>query len=181
MTTADRPIRIARITPADLSDYKRLRDQGLTLHPEAFDADVDSERARPPESFVGRLGLADALGGTFLMGAWEQHDLLGVIGVERASLAKLRHTAELSSMMVDPRAKGRGIGTSLLKAAISEARQALGLEQIVLQVNSADKQAVRLYERAGFQPCGVRPHAIKLIDGPGQVRYFDRLTMVLIL
>jgi len=27
----------------------------------------------------------------------------------------------------------------------------------------------------------VVPHAIKLVDGPGQVRYFDKLTMVLIL
>ena len=36
-------------------------------------------------------------------------------------------------------------------------------------------------ERAGFQGCGVVPHAIKLVDGPGQVRYFDKLTMVLIL
>jgi len=25
------------------------------------------------------------------------------------------------------------------------------------------------------------PHAIRLVDGPGQVRYFDKLTMVLVL
>ena len=35
--------------------------------------------------------------------------------------------------------------------------------------------------RAGFQGCGVLPHAIKLIDKTGQARYFDKLTMVLIL
>ena len=78
-------------------------------------------------------------------------------------------------------ATGRGIGGLLLRAVIQEARQAIGLEQITLEVSSANDQAIRLYERAGFQPCGVRPHAIKLIDGPGQVRYFDRLAMVLIL
>ncbi|MEY4765952.1 MAG: hypothetical protein RI907_2625 [Pseudomonadota bacterium] len=181
MPPDERPVRIARISPADLGAYKRLRDEGLALHPEAFDADVDSERARPPESFIGRLGLGDSLGGTFLLGAWDDRELVGLIGVERESLAKLRHTADLNSMMVSPRATGRGIGTLLLKAAIAEARQAIGLEQIILRVSSANNQAVRLYERAGFQPCGVRPHAIKLIDGPGQVRYFDRLTMVLIL
>jgi len=181
MQAADRPIRVARIAPAELGQYKRLRDEGLILHPEAFDADIDSERARPPESFIGRLGLADSLGGTFLLGAWDQAELVGLIGLERESLAKLRHTAELNSMMVSPKATGRGVGSMLLKAAIAEARQAIGLEQIVLQVSSANVQAIRLYERAGFQACGVRPHAIKLIDGPGQVRYFDRLTMVLIL
>jgi ribosomal protein S18 acetylase RimI-like enzyme len=181
MLGAERPVRIARITPAELGDYKRLRDEGLTLHPEAFDADIDSERARPPESFVGRLGLADSLGGTFLLGARDQSGLLGMIGLERQSLSKLRHTAELNSMMVSPKATGRGIGHALLTAAIAEARLAIGLEQITLQVSSANDQAVRLYERAGFQSCGVRPHAIKLTDGPGYVRYFDRLTMVLIL
>ena len=41
--------------------------------------------------------------------------------------------------------------------------------------------AVRLYERAGFKACGVVPHAVRLIDGAGQVRYIDRLTMALIL
>jgi ribosomal protein S18 acetylase RimI-like enzyme len=181
MQGAERPVRIARIAPAELGDYKRLRDEGLALHPEAFDADVESERARPPESFIGRLGLSDTLGGSFLLGAWDQSELIGMIGLERQSLAKLRHTSELNSMMVSPKATGRGVGRALLAAAIAEARQAIGLEQIVLQVSSADDRAVRLYERAGFQSCGVRPHAIKLVDGPGQARYFDRLTMVLIL
>ncbi len=181
MQAAERPVRIARIAPAELGEYKRLRDEGLTLHPEAFDADIESERARPPESFIGRLGLSDTLGGTFLLGAWDQGELVGMIGLERQSLSKLRHTADLNSMMVSPRATGRGVGTLLLKSAIAEARQAIGLEQITLQVSSANGHAVRLYERAGFQACGVRPHAIKLIDGPGQVRYFDRLAMVLIL
>ncbi|MEY2843824.1 MAG: hypothetical protein RI920_1861 [Pseudomonadota bacterium] len=181
MQAAERPVRIARIAPAELGEYKRLRDEGLTLHPEAFDADIESERARPPESFIGRLGLSDTLGGTFLLGAWDQGELVGMIGLERQSLSKLRHTAELNSMMVSPRATGRGVGTLLLKGAIAEARHAIGLEQITLQVSRTNDHVVRLYERVGFQACGVRPHAIKLIDGPGQFRYFDRLAMVLIL
>ena len=181
MVSTDSSVRIARIAPADLSAYKRLRDEGLKLHPDAFDSDIESEQARPPESYIGRLGLYETLGGTFLLGAWEGKDLVGMIGLERQSLHKLRHSAELNSMMVHPNATGKGIGLMLVNAAIAEARRAIGLEQITLRVSTSSESAIRLYERAGFQACGVLPHAIKLVDGPGQVRYFDKLTMVLIL
>ncbi|MBI5925569.1 MAG: GNAT family N-acetyltransferase [Aquabacterium sp.] len=181
MVSNDSSLRIARIAPADLSAYKRLRDEGLKLHPDAFDSDIESEQARPPESYIGRLGLYETLGGTFLLGAWAGKDLVGMIGLERQSLQKLRHSAELNSMMVNPKATGKGIGLMLINAAIAEARRAIGLEQITLRVSTSSESAIRLYERAGFQACGVLPHAIKLVDGPGQIRYFDKLTMVLIL
>lgn len=181
MAGHDTPVRLARIAPADLAAYKRLRDEGLRLHPDAFDADIESERARPPESYLGRIGLNESLGGTFLLGAWVGRDLVGMVGLERQSLQKLRHMAELNSMMVHPGHTGLGIGLQLVNAAIAEARQAIGLEQIALRVSTSSASAIRLYERAGFQACGVLPHAIKLVDGPGQIRYFDKLTMVLIL
>lgn len=181
MVSTDSSVRIARIAPADLSSYKRLRDEGLKLHPDAFDSDIESEQARPPESYIGRLGLYETLGGTFLLGAWDGKDLVGMIGLERQSLQKLRHSAELNSMMVNPKATGKGVGLMLINAAIAEAHKAIGLEQITLRVSTSSESAIRLYERAGFQACGVLPHAIKLVDGPGQVRYFDKLTMVLIL
>ncbi|MBC7701658.1 GNAT family N-acetyltransferase [Aquabacterium sp.] len=173
--------RIARIGPADLNAYKSLRDEGLRLHIDAFDNDIESEHARPPEGYIGRLGLHDTLGGTFLLGAWHGRKLVGTIGLERQSLQKLRHSAELNSMMVSPSHMGEGLGDLLMTACLSEARKAIGLEQITLRVSTSSTAAIRLYERAGFQACGVVPHVIKLIDGPGQVRYFDKLTMVMIL
>lgn len=181
MTEPDLSLRIAPIAPAELSAYKRLRDDGLSLHPDAFDADIESERARPPESYLGRLGLGDSLGGSFLMGAWSTRELIGMVGLERQTQQKLRHSAELNSMMIHPRHTGQGIGLKLLQAAIMEAKIAIGLEQITLRVSTASDSAIRLYERAGFQACGVVPHAIKLVEGPGNVRYFDKLTMILIL
>ena len=61
MVETDTSVRIARIAAADLSAYKNLRDEALRLYPDAFDADLDSERARPPESYLGRLGLGHHL------------------------------------------------------------------------------------------------------------------------
>lgn len=181
MAVTDSPARIAQIAPADLSAYKNLRDEALRLYPDAFDADLESERARPPESYLGRLGLGETLGGSFLIGAWLGSELVGMIGLERQSQQKLRHTAELNSMMVHPRYTGQGVGIRLVEAAIAQARQAIGLEQIMVRVSVSSEAAVRLYERVGFQRCGVLPHAIKLVDGPGQIRYVDKLTMLFVL
>lgn len=181
MVETDTSVRIARIAAADLSAYKNLRDEALRLYPEAFDADLDSERARPPESYLGRLGLGEPLGGSFLMGAWVGAELVGMIGLERQSQQKLRHSAELNSMMVRPSHTGHGVGRMLMEACIAEARKAIGLEQIILRVSTSSSSAIRLYEHAGFKSCGIVPHALRLVDGPGQVRYFDKLTMVLML
>jgi RimJ/RimL family protein N-acetyltransferase len=182
MTRSDDPaLRIARLAPAELSAFKALRDEGLRLHPEAFDADLDSEQSRPPESYIGRLGLSEPLGGTFLLGAWVGASMVGMIGLERQYLPKLRHTAELNSMMVSPAYTGQGIGLRLIEACLVQARQAQGLELITLRVGTANEAAVRLYERAGFKPCGSVPHAVRLVDAMGQVRYADRLTMALLL
>jgi RimJ/RimL family protein N-acetyltransferase len=174
-------VRIARVAAADLGSFKALRDEGLRLHPEAFDADIENEQSRPPESYVGRLGLSEPLGGTFLLGAWVGVEMVGMVGLERQYLPKLRHSAELNSMMIRPTHTGRGIGLRLLEACLESAKRAQGLELITLRVSTANEAAVRLYERAGFRSCGVVPHAVRLLDAMGKPRYADRLTMALLL
>lgn len=174
-------LRLARVSPAELGAFKSLRDEGLRLHPEAFDADIDTEQARPPESYIGRLGLNEPLGGSFLIGAWLNGTMVGMAGMERNSLPKLRHSAELNSMMVRPTHGGRGIGLALVEECLAQARRASGLELITLRVSTANQAAVRLYERAGFKHCGVVPRAVRLIDAYGKPVYIDRLTMTMLL
>jgi ribosomal protein S18 acetylase RimI-like enzyme len=182
MPIADLPgLRLARVAPAELGAYKALRDEGLRLHPEAFDADVELERTRPPESYIGKLGLSEPLGGTFLIGAWVGPQMVGMVGLERRSLPKLRHSADLSSMMVMPSHTRMGVGQRLLEECIALARQAIGLELITLKVSTGNPAAIKLYERAGFKACGVVPHAVKLCDASGKVWYGDRLTMAMLL
>ena len=67
-------------------------------------------------------------------------------------------------MMVCAEARGHGVGRALLEACIARAREADGLELLTLSVTSSNLAAVRLYERAGFEPYGRLPRAIKLED-----------------
>lgn len=58
-------------------------------------------------------------------------------------------TAEIKRMYVAPEARGRGIGTALLRALEAEAR-ALGAARLVLETGERQRDAVALYRRAGF-------------------------------
>lgn len=188
MTADPRPARppctarIRRLQPADLSAYKVLRDEALRLHPEAFTSDHETEQRRAPESYIGRLGLGEPLGGSFLLGAFVDEGgaekLVGAVGLERETRAKTRHTAWLIGMMVLPGYTRRGIGSALVARLLEEARTASDLQTIVLSVTASSTDVVRLYERAGFSRYGLLPRAVRISEGR-RVRYFDRAQMLI--
>ena len=59
---------------------------------------------------------------------------------------------------------GLGIGSALMERLIACARQA-GFEQIELEAVSANRRAISLYVKFGFQVYGTRPHGMKYPDG----------------
>lgn len=181
-----RPALIRRLAPADLGAYKALRDEALRLHPDAFSADSETEAARTPESYLGRLGLTDPLGGTALIGAFVSgpqggERLVGSVGLERETRSKLRHIAALINLVVLPQQQGLGLGRKLVEACIAEARRAQGLEMLTLSASAHSEQALRLYESAGFRRYGLLPRALRLPRPAGGVQYVDKVQMLLML
>jgi GNAT superfamily N-acetyltransferase len=84
-------------------------------------------------------------------------DGLGPIGTVQLILAQPEnqpHRADLSKMLVHRRARRRGVGAALLRAAEQIAR-ASGKSLLVLDTASSD--AERLYAKLGWQRCGVIP------------------------
>ena len=156
------PVAIRRVEAADLSAYKVLRDAVLTARPEAFTS--DAAPARPPESYLPRLGLERPEGGEFTLGAWRGEQLLGAVSCERDPRAKVCHIGHVIGMMVRSDAQGLGIGRMLLDACIEESRAARGVLMLTLSVTAGNASAVRLYERAGFKRYGRLERAI-CVDG----------------
>jgi GNAT superfamily N-acetyltransferase len=92
-------------------------------------------------------------------------DEQGVCGTAQLILAlpeNQPHRADLAKMLVPRRARRRGIGEAVLRAAEDVARE-LGKTLLVLDTASAD--AERLYERGGWITVGVSPEYALLPDG----------------
>ena len=167
-------LRVAPLVADDLPAYKALRDEMLSLHPEAFTSDAPTEALRPASAYLPRLGLDRPDGGQFTLGAWRAHRLIGAIGCERDLRLKVRHIGHIVGMMVHADARGRGVGRALLDACIAQVRRASGLELLTLSVTSSNVSAIGLYEAAGFRRYGRLASAIKLGD-----RYLDKDLMAL--
>ncbi len=78
--------------------------------------------------------------------------LVGCVAV----VAAAPQTAQLRWFLVEPAARGRGLGTRLLDEALAFCR-ARGYAEVILWTESALAAAARLYRRAGFRKAEERP------------------------
>jgi len=86
----------------------------------------------------------------------------------------MEHTAVIGMGMLKEW-RNSGLGTALLDTAIEWARQNPVLELIWLQVYTANKAALHLYRKVGFEENGIMKSFFKHNND-----YFDNLTMTMI-
>jgi ribosomal protein S18 acetylase RimI-like enzyme len=166
------PIRLLAAHDADV--YKALRDDMLARFPDAFTSDASADLAKPASSYLSRFQSPGGDPARFTIGAWLGERLAGAISCERDDRLKVRHIGHIIGMMVRPEAQGQGIGRTLLRECIAQARGVRELEMLTLSVTSTNAAAIGLYESAGFVRYARLPHAIKVGN-----TYFDKDQMML--
>jgi len=165
-------VSIRRLGPEDAEAFRALRLRALQVSPEAFAASHEEDALLSVEVMRGWLE-GDSLR---VVGAFEDAQLVGILGLKREHRAKLAHKAVVWGMFVAPEVRSRGVGRRLLSALIEEARTMDGVRSLLLAVAVGNGPAHALYRSAGFRTYGVEPHALKLGE-----RFVDEELMVLAL
>jgi ribosomal protein S18 acetylase RimI-like enzyme len=164
---------IRKLTVDDLDALWTLRLQALSDNPEAFGSTYEETMARGKESYRWRLSQEEDI---FLLGAFEDESLIGMVGFFREEGMKTRHKGFVVSMYVLPAKRGYGAGRALMQELIARARQIAGLEQLLLAVVTTNHAAIQLYLSLGFTVYGTEPRAMKAGE-----HYWDEDHMVLFL
>jgi GNAT superfamily N-acetyltransferase len=155
---------IERLLPSHAGEYRTLMLEAYAAHPDAFTSSVAERAALPLAWWEARLS-AEALAKEVVLGAFQDGELAGVVGLSFESREKVRHKATLFGMYVRPRWRGQGIGRELVQAALKYARDRPAVLVVQLTVTEGNSPAVTLYESCGFVRFGVEPLAVAAGSG----------------
>jgi ribosomal protein S18 acetylase RimI-like enzyme len=134
------------LRPGDLGAVVSLH--GITYARErGFGPTFEAYVAAPLAEFVRR-----GAGRERLWLAEQGARLVGCVAI----VASAPRTAQLRCFLVEPAARGRGLGTRLLNEALAFCR-ACGYADVILWTESALTAAARLYRAAGFRKTEERP------------------------
>ena len=114
------------------------------------------------EVFWQDVAVGVAAGDRALLVAEDEHGICGTVQLVLTQPENQPHRADLSKMLVHRRARCRGVGSALLKAAEDVARNC---EKSLLVLDTASDEAERLYQRQGWTRVGQIPGYALLPDG----------------
>ncbi len=123
-------------------------------------------------AFWQGVGAGVARGERLLLVLEDAYGVAGTVQVVLDLPENQPHRADVSKMLVHRRARRRGIGAQLMRAAEAAA---LAHGRSLLVLDTASDDARRLYERLGWQRCGDIPGFALLPDGqPCSTTYYYR-------
>lgn len=150
---------IRQLEASDSKEYYKMRLVGLELHPEAFGTGAEAWSLATDEQVRALLQTSDRE--EFVLGAFENGELAGVIGLKREKKNSVRHKGTVWGLVVHPNFRNKGLGVSLIKALIEKAARQEELEYIRAVVTNTSLNALGIFESQGFNKYGVEERGIK--------------------
>ncbi len=158
----------------DAPEWWRLRLESLEGNPEAFSASAEDHRKLSIDEVKKRLGVGTS--DSFVVGAFEDGQLVGMSGFHREIGLKSQHKGRIWGVYVTPAKRGTGVGRKLLKMILERVEKHHGVQQILISYSTTQKAAGVLYRSLGFKPFGCEPRALKVDE-----KFLDEEYMVLML
>lgn len=148
---------VRQLTVADTAAYRALHRFGMSESPTGFVDVADTDAARPDAEVTAMLERG------YGWGAFDGDRLVGKLTIDALPYPSLAHTFWIHAVYVHPDARGSGVSSKLISAAIEDVRSK-GATRVALWVNGVNAHARGLYERVGFRQTGAIPGGIR-IDG----------------
>lgn len=143
--------------PALTAILRNAVENGASVGFMAWNTDADYER------FWQGVAADVAAGRVLLFAARDDSGIVGTAQLHPVGKPNQPHRAEIAKVLVHSRARRRGIGEALMRAA-EAAALALGRDLLVLDTDEAGA-ARRLYTRLGWTELGTIPRYALMPDG----------------
>jgi GNAT superfamily N-acetyltransferase len=154
---------VSTLDASSVSAYRDLMLEAYEHAADAFTTTAAERRAEPQSWWEKRIGSSSGIATSF--GVWDGPRLVGTVAVEYSAKLKTRHTALVLGMYVTPSHRGKGLGRSLVEAAIAVASARPEVVVLTLTLTEGNEPALRLYRAAGFAVWGIKPMAIRTESG----------------
>lgn len=151
---------IRRLEKSDSEVYFKFRLHGLELHPESFGSGAKDFSKATNEQIKALL--SKPLIEDFVLGAFVENELAGVIGFKREPKLAVSHKGTVWGLFVHPDHRGSGLAKSLLSQLIKVSSENTETEYLRALVTTSNSNAVKLFESAGFKKYGLEEHGIKV-------------------
>jgi ribosomal protein S18 acetylase RimI-like enzyme len=165
-------LEVRLLTPADAAAFRDIRLQALHEEPTAFTSSAEEFSHQTLDKIATRFRSDPAE--SFMLGAFQDRQLVGLVGFYRETALKQRHKGSIISLYVVPEARGQGLGRALMREAIRRVRDIDGVQRLLLGVMVTQTAARQLYESLGFVAYGREARAVKVDE-----QFYDEDFMVL--
>jgi|SRR6478672_2538370 len=123
----------------------------------------EQEAIANDQEYLGNLCLVAEIDG----------EIVGMIHAESGAYRRTRHFADIDSMWVDAKWRGRGVAKLLITTLLNWAKQHPVLEKLGLFVLSSNQRAIKFYEKYGFVVEGKYSRDMKFSEN----KYVDTIAM----
>lgn len=160
--------------PEHYAPFRALRGEALESSPRSYGTGAEDWRAASEEAVTRMLEHSRSQESGFILGAWVEGVLVGVLGLKREAKAKARHKATLWGFFVQPGFRDRGVGGALVDEAMARAAQMDGLHLVRLMVTAPDAAALHVVEARGFTRYGLERDGLSLNGAHHDIVYLMR-------